>query len=512
MRQKKSKRNKKRVEIKRSIFAYFIAFSLIIIAILWLCQTLLLDAFYYRNTLSGMKRVSNSLSEQYMYDNFSDIVENTALESHYSIRVLRLSNGKVTTLASAEALGSSVHKLTNDQLGYIYEKTAEKRDLYYTEVYMHNVFNPIFMKEELSAYIPQFDGDVGDDNPFSLGIADERLILCRLLYEQNGDTLMLLLDSELSPVSSVVSTLRVQLSFISLIILLLSLLLAYWISNRISHPIVRLNNKAKRLADGGYGVDFSGDGYREICELGDTLNDASNKLSALDRMQKELIANISHDLRTPLTMIKGYAELMRDIDSENTSENMQVIIDEAERLNELVADIMQISRAQSESESVKAELFDLSQSINEIIERYRRLKHSEGFDFELHITDSCVVMADRGKILQVICNLLNNAINYTRDGRVIINCFKKDTFVHVDVIDKGEGIPAEELPNIWQRYYKVDRTHTRSRVGSGLGLSIVRGILELHHARYGVQSTLGEGSLFWFELPLCSEDAVHHYE
>ncbi|MBE6695813.1 MAG: HAMP domain-containing histidine kinase [Ruminococcaceae bacterium] len=495
-------KNKNRAEIKRSIFAYFIVFSLIIIAILWLCQTLLLDTFYYRNTLSGMKRVSSSLSEQYMYDNFSDTVESTALKSQYSIRVLRLSNGRVTTLATVETLGSSVHKLTNDQLGYIYEKAAENGNVYYTEVYLHNVFNPIFMREELSAYIPQFDGDMGESNPFSLGIADERLVLCRLVYDENGDALMLLLDSELSPVSSVVSTLRVQLSFISLIILLLSLLLAKWISGRISRPIVRLNDKAKRLADGGYGVDFSGDGYREICELGDTLNDASEKLSALDRMQKELIANISHDLRTPLTMIKGYAELMRDIDSENTPENMQVIIDETERLNELVADIMQISKVQSESESVTLEVFDLSQSINEIIERYRRLKHSEGFDFELHIADSSVIKADKGKILQVICNLLNNAINYTRNGKVIINCFNSDGFVHVDIIDRGEGIPAEELPNIWQRYYKVDKTHTRSRVGSGLGLSIVRGILELHHARYGVQSTLGDGSRFWFELPL----------
>ena len=495
-------KNKNRAEIKRSIFAYFIAFSLIIIAILWLCQTLLLDTFYYRNTLSGMKRVSSSLSEQYMYDNFSDTVESTALKSQYSIRVLRLSNGRVTTLASVETLGSSVHKLTNDQLGYIYEKASENGNVYYTEVYLHNIFNPIFMREELSAYIPQFDGDMGESNPFSLGIADERLVLCRLVYDENGDALMLLLDSELSPVSSVVSTLRVQLSFISLIILLLSLLLAKWISGRISRPIVRLNDKAKRLADGGYGVDFSGDGYREICELGDTLNDASEKLSALDRMQKELIANISHDLRTPLTMIKGYAELMRDIDSENTPENMQVIIDETERLSELVADIMQISKVQSESESVTLEVFDLSQSINEIIERYRRLKHSEGFDFELHIADSSVIKADKGKILQVICNLLNNAINYTRNGKVIINCVNSDGFVHVDIIDRGEGIPAEELPNIWQRYYKVDKTHTRSRVGSGLGLSIVRGILELHHARYGVQSTLGDGSRFWFELPL----------
>lgn len=502
----KNKGNKKRKGIKRRIFAYFITFSLIIIAILWLCQTLLLDAFYYRNTLSGMERVSSSLSEQYTYANFSDTVESVARKNQYSIRAFRVSNGKLEALASVETLGSALHRLTSSQLGYVYGNASERGGEYYTEVYLHSFFNPVFMREELFAYIPDFDGDIGEENPFFRGIADKRLVLCRLMSDENGDGIMLLLDAELSPVSSVVSTLRLQLAFISVIILLLSLLLSYWISSRISHPIVKLNDKAKLLADGDYGVDFSGDGYREICELGDTLNDASEKLSALDRMQKELIANISHDLRTPLTMIKGYAELMKDVESEKTPENMQLIIDEAERLSELVGDVLQISRAQSEGEQIKMEAFDISQSINEIVERYRRLKHSEGFSFELHYDTGAVIMADKGKILQVVCNLLNNALNYTKNGRVIINCVKKDGFAHIDVIDFGEGIPAAELPNIWQRYYKLDKIHERSKVGSGLGLSIVRGILELHQARYGVESTLGEGSRFYFELPLCREE------
>ena len=101
-----------------------------------------------------------------------------------------------------------------------------------------------------------------------------------------------------------------------------------------------------------------------------------------------------------------------------------------------------------------------------------------------------------------MCNLINNAINYAQDKKVEIRCVSNEKTVHVDIIDHGKGIPEDELPLIWERYYKVDKLHSRSRVGSGLGLSIVRNILDMHNARYGVQSTVGVGSRFWFELPL----------
>jgi signal transduction histidine kinase len=201
-------------------------------------------------------------------------------------------------------------------------------------------------------------------------------------------------------------------------------------------------------------------------------------------------------------MIKAYTEMMRDIEGENTPENMQVVIDETERLCELVNDILAISRHQAGVQAMEYSDFDLSQTLSQTVERYRRLKGADGFEFDLDIDGCAFVHADRSAILQVVSNLINNALNYANGKKIEISCKVSDTCVRVQVKDTGEGIPERELANIWDRYYKLDKTHARSRAGSGLGLSIVRQILEAHRARYGVESTIGVGTCFWFELPL----------
>ena len=200
-------------------------------------------------------------------------------------------------------------------------------------------------------------------------------------------------------------------------------------------------------------------------------------------------------------MIVGYAEVMRDIEGENTPENIQVIIDEATRLSSLVNDLLEISRIQSGSTVRKDEVFDLVDVADQTVERYRRLKENGGFTFTLETDGKAAVYADKGKIQQVLCNLLNNAINYSdEDRRIQVSVRSTQSGVRLSVTDHGIGIAPDKLEYVWQRYYRGDKNHRRSTVGSGLGLSIVREILELHHARYGVSSTLGEGSTFWFEL------------
>ena len=223
----------------------------------------------------------------------------------------------------------------------------------------------------------------------------------------------------------------------------------------------------------------------------------------MDRLQKELIANISHDLRTPLTMIKGYSEVMRDIPDENTPENIQVIIDETERLSALVSDLMDLSRMQSGACEAKMTEFDLTDAVRETLERYDTLVNHRGYSLNFVYDRSAYVLADRGMILQVLYNLMNNAINYTgEDRRITVTQTVKEEWVRISVTDTGEGIEPDQMPLIWDRYYKVDKVHKRATVGTGLGLSIVKGILELHGAAYGVNSTLGQGSTFWFELPI----------
>jgi signal transduction histidine kinase len=205
-------------------------------------------------------------------------------------------------------------------------------------------------------------------------------------------------------------------------------------------------------------------------------------------------------------MIVGYAEVMRDIEGENTPENMQVIIDEAKRLSVLVNDLLEISRIQGGISQRNDEVFVLEEVVTETVDRYRRLKAEAGFSFLCEAEGESKVRADKSKLLQVICNLLNNAIHYSDEKKQIeVRVFRVENACRVEVKDYGVGIAEEDLPNVWQRYYKVDKVHRRSSAGSGLGLSIVREILEMHHACYGVSSKVGEGSLFWFSLPIEKE-------
>jgi signal transduction histidine kinase len=281
----------------------------------------------------------------------------------------------------------------------------------------------------------------------------------------------------------------------------MALALALILSKFITRPIVKINKAAQVLARGEYETEFSGSGYREICELSDTLNFAAAELAKNDNLQKELVANISHDLRTPLTMIKGYGEVIRDIPDENTPENVQVIIDETERLTELVNDMLDLSKIRAGTRKPEIEVFELTETVAAVLLRYEKFTEQQKYVINFEREESVCVKADRTMILQVVYNLVNNALNYTGDDKTVtITQSVNDGRVRVSVSDTGVGIAEEDLPYIWDRYYKVDKVHKRAVVGTGLGLSIVKGILESHGARYGVESRVGEGSTFWFEL------------
>ena len=295
---------------------------------------------------------------------------------------------------------------------------------------------------------------------------------------------------------------RWQFAMIVAAILLATGMVGYTMSRSISEPIIETNEAARELSRARYQRPPHSGGYREIAQLNDTLVQTAEDLRKVEDLQRELIANISHDLRTPLTMIEGYAEAMRDIPDEITPENMQIIIDETERLSTMVNEVLDFSRLRTGSLELTMTRFNLTELIRKIVDRISHMTAVEGYTVTFEAGEDVFVTADSGRISQVIYNLAGNALTYTgADKTVRIRQEKKDGTVRITIADSGEGISPEELPFIWDRYYRSRENHKRAVIGSGLGLNICRGILENHHAPYGAETPPEGGTVFWFALP-----------
>lgn len=320
-----------------------------------------------------------------------------------------------------------------------------------------------------------------------------------------NDEVYIFLNTSIQPLDSSIILLKSQYGYIALIIFGISLIISYIISSQISRPIVKISEEAKKLANGDFNVSFSTDSkVQEIKELSTTLDLAKNELSKTDELRRDLMANVGHDLRTPLTMIKAYAEMTRDLESqtpEKRAENMNIIIEETDRLNVLVSDILDLSKLQSSTYELKIEEFDLNELIRNIIKRFYILIDSDGYEFIYNNDKEIKVKADKKRIEQVIYNLLNNAVNYTgEDKKVYINVTDEKKKVLVEIKDTGKGIDKEEIKYIWNKYYHNEKKHKRNAFGTGLGLSIVKTILESHNYKYGVKSVKNEGTTFYFEI------------
>ena len=495
----------------------FALFAGIVLLILWLFQTVWLDDIYCSLKLRDLDRCADEIvccaetadgfDRSESLESFEEQTGAFAAKygvciSAYRIRGFRgefLFDHHVSALCFIHSVGSE--RLLNQ----LYRE-AREHDGEYTE------------RVSLAA---MFGGAHGD------GLRDsdegENVIEARVIRVGDAD-MFLLCNTELAPLESTVKTLRIQLTVISAVLLLVAVALAFLLSDRISKPIRDMSREADKLALGDYNVNFDGGNCTETANLSGTLNRAAYELSKLDKMQKDLIANVSHDLRTPLTMIAGYTEAMRDLPGEATPENMQIVIDETNRLTSLVSDMLEVSRYQGGTQTLKCTRFNFTAVIRTTLERYAKLREHDGYTIRFEADRDIWVEADEGRILQVLYNLINNAVNYTGEDKTVVirqtlvspSTDAVETAsangeaipmpeVQLDVIDTGVGIPSEELPLVWERYYKVHDFHKRANMGTGLGLSIVKNILLLHGAAFGVNSRVGEGSDFWFRLKTADE-------
>ena len=339
-------------------------------------------------------------------------------------------------------------------------------------------------------------------------IENDAIIYCeRVKLADNNSDYMIVIQARVTPVQPAIDTLKTQLLYITLIVVALSICIALIMSKSISKPITEITTAASYLGEGDYeNLTFKAKGYKEISELNDTLNYAVEELKKTETLNRELLANVSHDLRTPLTLITGYAEMMRDFPNEDQSANVQIIIDEANRLKNLVSDILVLSRISARTEPLNKTKFDLTELIETIVNRQQKFLETESFEIIFNYTKHVFIVADSNKIEQVIYNFISNAVNYSGDSkRIEINQIVNNKTVRIEIKDYGIGIKKEDLEYVWERYYRVDKGHQRSTQGSGLGLSIIKSILEYHGFNYGVDSIEKKGSTFWFESQIENE-------
>ena len=329
----------------------------------------------------------------------------------------------------------------------------------------------------------------------------------KIINLSDDSEVLLVLVARLVPVRYIANLWRNQFILISIIIVALTAIFAILVARNISRPISSLNNAAKSLAKGKYDTKFEADGYLEIEELSDTLNYAVSELAKLDSYQKELIANVSHDLRTPLTLIAGYSEMMRDYPSEITKENLQIIIDEANRLTSLVNAILDLSKLQSKTDILDNEEINVTELIENIIKRNNELLTQTDCTVKFEFEEDVYVYSEQSKLETILYNFLSNAINYCGDDKlVIVEQTTENEYVKISFIDHGIGIAKEHINDIWNRYYKIDKNHDRKHEGTGIGLAIVKSVLERYGAEYGVESEEGKGSEFWFKLKMIDKN------
>ena len=459
---------------------YFVLFAGLLMILLWTLQVLFLNNFYGIMKSKQTTTVAHELQDSFQKNEETEFMED------------------VSDLSRSYDLNIFVVYYSDGAPMLVYTPSGEDVNRQYVES-IHSMYADIVAEDGEDAQISRV-GKTEAHKMFAYGT---------VLDSGDGDTgfrnaKILYIFSPLRPVTSTVNIMTTILIYVTIISLILAFILSIYLSVRITRPIRKITASADRLAHGEYGIVFKGGHYTEINNLADTLTSASIELEKSDMLQKDLIANVSHDLRTPLTMIRSYAEMIRDISGDNPEkreQHLQVIIDESKRLNDLVDDLLAVSRLQSGKIAIEKSEFNLSEAVRGIARTYRVLEVEQGFHFHVDCQAEFFVNGDEEKLKQVISNLVTNAMKFCGEDREInIALVRKGRMVRFSVEDHGPGIAEEDLDHIWERYYRSSSNTVRTSEGTGLGLSIVKEILSLHKADFGVDSQLGRGSVFWFEL------------
>lgn len=453
--------------LRANLLIYFLIFSAIILGFLYFFQIVFFNTYYKINQTNNLEQTVNLIEKNIDKENAKVLLNEISLNNEVCIQIVKDSNLIYYSDYYKHCAGKD-----NDALEVIISSFINSDKKYLKVDFVNNIYN------------------------------NKSLVYGKKLKNNT----YVFANSSLEPMDKSINLLKGQFLYVALIVLLLSFVISYYFSRRIAEPILKINQSAKKLADKSNKVKFTCETeVFELKELSETLNNTAKELNKTEELRREFLANVSHDLKTPLTMIEAYAASARDLNYNNKKKrerDLNIIIDEAERLNMLVNDILLLSKIESKTTKLNLEDINIKKEIETILERFAIYKN-DGYIFEFNEPEDYVITADKQGIERVIYNLINNAINYTgEDKKVKITFEKNQNILTINIIDTGKGIEEEDKKLVWNKYFRINKRHRRTTVGTGLGLSIVKEILEEHKFEYGIKSKLNKGSCFYFKCKI----------
>ena len=473
--------------IRFNLWGLFMLMTLFVLGIVWIFEIIFYSTFYVIFQRSDISKLGDMFTSEYMQalDDEADIetletlIGDYARENNVNIMVFRLDDyGEPDDVLSATVSGVQAAGMADELFDYYLENIGYETPLVADTTSLAEV------EESLVIY-----GYMTSVYDVSVGISRDTYIY---------------LSSELPSFSGARNTLAAQLTVITVSCLIVAAVVAFFGSGVAAKPMRELARRVRAKRRGKRKPLPVNTKFTEVNELSGAFNYAFEEAEKNNRFRRDLLANVSHDMKTPLTMIRAYSEMIRDIsggNKEKSAKQAQVIIDETDRLTALINEVVELSKLESGVLQLNVSEFDLSARVAETITRFG-IMTEKGYKLESDVQTGLLVRGDGDKRDRVVYNLIGNALNYTGAAkRVIVRCRAEGGVARVEVEDTGKGMTEEELRTAWDKNYRLAQDKRRV-VGSGLGLSIVKSILELHKTTFGVESEKGAGSVFWFELPL----------
>lgn len=462
-----------KLSLQKQLLIYLLGFTAAIVVFLWLFQIFVLPTVFDLLKTNDIKNANHEITQIINDDDIDKDIGMISNKYNVCSVVVYVDGSKDTLTNSNNPQSCYLSYMVASKVNYYYLQTLNSDDNAFLEVIGLNEVRDVrrdaeMLNNNFSALVYSTLTDDGD-----------------VLIMTNADTVMM---------GTTIDTLNIILMVSTITLLIVAILLSIFISKKISQPITSLSYDIKYLAKGKYDVFFDYKNNKEMIDLSSTLNYTVGELAKVDSLRKELIANVSHDLKTPLTLISSYGELMRDYPNEMNDENASIIVNEADYLNKLVNDILDLSKYENQMQKLQLSHFDFNSLVNSLI----AINRITDIEITSELADESIVYADQIKIRQAITNLLSNALEHAKT-KVIIKTTAFNDSLLIEIIDDGDGIAEELQDKVWDRYYRSGDNNSHH---SGIGLSVVKKICELHNTKCEIKSTVNQGSTFYFSLPM----------